>query len=89
MNINSVRREFVPFGFRGTVVGKTNDKIIVIFDEQFLGGDSIHGHCKPYKGAMIDPKSLLNLTRKFTSIMKKNKNIVSIFTEQAPTFEEN
>jgi hypothetical protein len=33
MNINSTRREYIPFGFRGTVVGKTNDKIIVIFDE--------------------------------------------------------
>ena len=36
MNINSSRREYVPFGLRGTVVGKTNDKVIVIFDEQFL-----------------------------------------------------
>lgn len=33
MNINSTLREFVPFGHRGTVVGKTSDKIIVLFDE--------------------------------------------------------
>ena len=36
MNINSTKREYVPFGIRGTVVGRTNDKVIVIFDEQFL-----------------------------------------------------
>lgn len=33
MNINSSKREYVPFGFRGTVVGKTTDKVIVLFDE--------------------------------------------------------
>jgi Xrn1 SH3-like domain len=33
MNINSSKREYVPFGLRGTVVGNTNDKVIVIFDE--------------------------------------------------------
>lgn len=33
MNINSTKREYVPFGLRGTVVGKTNDKVIVLFDE--------------------------------------------------------
>ena len=32
MNINSVKREYVPFGMRGTVVGKTNDKVIILFD---------------------------------------------------------
>ncbi len=45
ININSTRREYVPFGLRGTVVGKTNDKVVVLFDEQYLGGSNIHGHC--------------------------------------------
>lgn len=45
MNINSVKREYVAFGIRGTVVGKTNDKVIVLFDEQYLGGNNIYGHC--------------------------------------------
>lgn len=36
MNINSMKREYIPFGIRGTVVGRTNEKVIVIFDEQFL-----------------------------------------------------
>jgi hypothetical protein len=77
MNINSTRREYIPFGFRGTVVGKTNDKIIIIFDEQYLGGDSIHGHCKPYKGSLLDTRFLLNLTKKFANILKKSKEVVN------------
>ena len=76
MNINSIKREYVPFGLRGTVVGKTNDKVIVIFDEQFLNGDNIHGHCQNYKGRFIDSQYLLNLTKKFRSLMKKNLELV-------------
>ena len=44
MNVNSSLREYVPFGLRGTVVGKTNEKVIVLFDEQFLNGNNIYGH---------------------------------------------
>lgn len=33
LNLNSVRREYIPFGLRGTVVGKTQDKVIVMFDD--------------------------------------------------------
>jgi hypothetical protein len=33
ININSTKREYVPFGLRGTVVGHTNDRVIVLFDE--------------------------------------------------------
>jgi hypothetical protein len=33
ININSTKREYIPFGFRGTVIGKTNDKVIVLFDK--------------------------------------------------------
>jgi hypothetical protein len=33
MNMNSSKREYIPFGLRGTVVGKTNDKVIVLFDD--------------------------------------------------------
>jgi hypothetical protein len=45
MNVNSTRRQYIPFGARGTVVGKTEEKIIVLFDEQFLQGTNIYGHC--------------------------------------------
>jgi len=33
MNVRSIKREYLPFGARGTVVGKTEEKIIVLFDE--------------------------------------------------------
>jgi hypothetical protein len=45
MNLNSTLRVYVPFGLRGTVVGKTESKIIVMFDNQFLNGNDIYGHC--------------------------------------------
>ena len=33
MNLNSVLRQYVPFGHRGTVIGRTEDKVMVMFDE--------------------------------------------------------
>jgi len=42
MNMNSTRREFIPFGLRGTVIGKTNDKVIILFDEQYLAGSDLN-----------------------------------------------
>lgn len=77
MNINSTKREYVPFGLRGTVVGKTNERVIILFDEQFLNGSDIFGHCKDYKGAQVNPAYLLNLTKKFATIARKNAAVVS------------
>ena len=62
MNINSTRRLYIPFGFRGTVVGKTADKVLVMFDEQFVNGTDLNGNCGPYRGALCVPDFLLNLT---------------------------
>jgi len=76
MNINSTKREFIAFGLRGTVVGKTNEKVIVLFDEQYLAGNNIYGHCEEYRGGFIHPGCLLNLTRKFTSILKKDPTVL-------------
>ena len=36
MNLCSIKRAFVPFGIRGTVVGKTEQKVVVMYDEQFI-----------------------------------------------------
>ena len=66
ININSTKREFVPFGIRGTVVGHTNDKVIILFDEQFLAGNDIYGHSENYKGGYLNPNFIINLTHKFT-----------------------
>lgn len=87
MNLFSMGRNYRPFGARGTVVGKTKEHVIVMFDEQFLQGTNINGHCGDYRGAMVDPAYLLNLTRKFEHQVKKNNNyeMVSAFTEKDPS----
>ena len=86
MNLNSTMRRYVPFGLRGTVVGRTDKKVIVLFDEQFLQGTDVNGHCQNYRGAMMEPTHLLNITKKFDSQMKKNKNaeLITAFTERPP-----
>jgi hypothetical protein len=32
MNINSVTRHYIPLGLRGTVIGRTDDKVMIMFD---------------------------------------------------------
>ena len=36
-----------------------------MFDEQFIQGSSINGQAELYRGALIDPVNLMNITRKF------------------------
>jgi hypothetical protein len=55
MNVNSTLRQYVPFGLRGTIVGKTEAHVLVVFDEQFLHGTTVYGHCEAYRGATIFP----------------------------------
>lgn len=31
--MNSNLRQYIPFGLRGTIIGKTEEKIMVMFDE--------------------------------------------------------
>lgn len=83
LNLRSTRRDYVPFGARATVVGKTDSKVIVLFDEQFLQGSDINGQCEQYRGAILEPTELMNITRKFENQAKKNGNssLVEAFTE--------
>ena len=71
INMNSVMRQYIPFGLRGTVIGKTEEKVMVMFDEQFIGGQNIYGQCENYRGALVRPDYILNITKKFESILKK------------------
>jgi len=41
--MNSTMRNYIPFGLRGTVIGKTDEKVMVMFDEQFIGGQNLFG----------------------------------------------
>ena len=72
MNLNSTLRQFIPFGARGSVVGKTESTLIVLFDDQFLHGNSIYGHCQMYRGAQVNPEYMLNLSREFARLNKDN-----------------
>lgn len=71
MNLNSMLRQYVPFGLRGTVIGRTEDKVMVLFDDQFIGGGTLFNQCENYRGAMLNPNYLLNLTKKFESAQQK------------------
>lgn len=81
-------RNYVPFGLRGTVVGKTQDKVIVTFDEQYLGGTDLNGFCENYRGALVNPNYLCNITMKFENLLRKGKDnegsrkLVEKFTEK-------
>lgn len=82
LHLNSTLRRFIPFGARGTVVGKTEAKLIVMFDEQFLHGHSIYGHCQAYGGAQVAPEHLLNLSREFARLVKENYKAANKFMEK-------
>mmetsp|Transcript_11736 Transcript_11736/g.17968 ORF Transcript_11736/g.17968 Transcript_11736/m.17968 type:complete len:257 (+) Transcript_11736:557-1327(+) len=82
MNINSTLRQYIPFGLRGTVVGKTDLKVIVMFDEQFLHGSDVYGHCQMYRGAYVSPENLLNLTVSFASMAKQDPKLTKQFQEK-------
>ena len=82
MNLNSTLRQYIPFGVRGSVVGKTESTLIVLFDEQFLHGNSIYGHCQMYRGAQVNPAFMLNLSREFARLKKDNYQAVNKFQEK-------
>lgn len=82
MNLNSTLRLYIPFGLRGTVVGKTESKVIVMFDEQFLNGNNIYGHCQNYKGAQVAPEYLLNLSKTFARIPRSDAFAIRKFSEK-------
>ena len=92
INLCSIKRAYVPFGARGTCVGKSEQKVIVMYDEQFIQGSDINGQCELYRGALMDPTHLMNVTRKFENHIKKNGNrgLPSLVTneQQRPSGEE-
>jgi len=85
MSINSLRRKYLPFGLRGTIIGKTADNVIVLFDEQFLNGDTVYGRCSKYRGAIIQPQQVINITKRFKNIKAQNPEIVDRFLQSKAT----
>ena len=45
-----------------------------MFDEQFIQGSNINGQTELYRGALIEPVNLMNITRKFETQLKKFNN---------------
>jgi hypothetical protein len=88
MNLNSTERQYVPFGLRGTVIGYTNNKVLVMFDKQFIGGGNLYNQCEMYRGSILNPNHLLNLTKRFVQAINQNKDkheqVIEMFTEQNP-----
>jgi hypothetical protein len=82
MNLNSTLRRYIPFGARGTVVGRTEEKLVVMFDEQFLHGNNIYGHCDNYRGAQVNPEYLMNLSKEFARLTKENYKAAQRFYEK-------
>ena len=82
MNINSCLTGFIPFGLRGTVVGKTDHHLIVLFDSQFLGGGTDVLKKSMYRGARVQPQNVINLTKGFTTISQTKFQQVQRFNEK-------
>lgn len=93
MNINSQLPGFVPFGLRGTVVGKTAQQLIVLFDEQFLTAEREALRHQKYKGVKVFPGNVINLTKAFTKLAKEAfKQVQPLLSEKpfpgAPEFAD-
>ena len=82
MNIYSAGRKYIPFGARGTCVGKTEDTIIVIFDEQTLHCNTVYGHTENYRGAKISPMYLENISKSFAMKAKQLGGKIRDFQER-------
>jgi len=39
----------------------------------------MYGHCEPYRGAMVDPESLLNLSKSFAMIASSDRKTLKKF----------
>lgn len=52
----------VPLSAKGTVVGLTGTSIEVVFDVPFIGGVTLGDRCSAYKGQVVAPTAVLNVT---------------------------
>ncbi|CAH7684839.1 XRN 5'-3' exonuclease N-terminus-domain-containing protein [Phakopsora pachyrhizi] len=52
----------VPISARGTVVGITDKMVEVVFDGPFIGGTSLNNRCTMYRGAIVSPSVILNIS---------------------------
>lgn len=54
----------------------------MLFDEQFIQGTTMYGHCQPYRGAMVDADHLINLSHSFKLIASSDRRTLKKFQEK-------
>jgi 5'-3' exonuclease len=72
VNIRSNDIMYIPFGLTGTVTAVSMDYIEVLFDEEFITGETRGGRFKFRKGALVKPINLINLTNKPPIYLRRN-----------------
>ena len=74
MNVNTSKRAYIKFCEIGTVIGFTLTQVVVMFDEPNLSLKKVYDQCQLFRGAEIDPESLINLTKKHDENKKSNRS---------------
>lgn len=52
----------VPLAAKGTVVGIQSSALDVLWDIPFIGGTNLAGRCSDYRGQVVAPDTVLNLS---------------------------
>lgn len=73
VNVNTSKKNFVGFGEFGTVIGFTNSEVVILFDNQNISLSNVYDRCMEYRGAMVTPQSVINLTQNLPQTENKNK----------------
>ncbi|CAN0375249.1 unnamed protein product, partial [Discosporangium mesarthrocarpum] len=62
----NVRARGVPFGLWGSVVATHSHSgcVEVVFDEEFIGGTTLHGMCSNYRGMLVPWSTLAKIHTK-------------------------
>lgn len=70
----------VPFGMKGIIVGIEGENAQIVFDQEFIGGNLLHGRLVTRRGGICPVSSLLNL-----SFVPKAVRFMKIRQDQMPT----
>lgn len=52
----------VPLAAKGTIVGLQAAAVDVLWDIPFIGGTTLAGRCSEYRGQVVSPDTILNLS---------------------------
>ena len=60
--VKTVGRGYVPFGSKGVIIGRSECRLLVLFDKPVLTGSSYNAHTLPNRAKLMDIDSLFNLS---------------------------